>query len=203
MSQAMSDLEKFINYEDAMAPLIRAALVHYQFETIHPFLDGNGRVGRMLILLCLMEWGLLHSPVLYVSYFLKKNQWEYYGKLETVRTSGNYEQWILFFLEAVRHAATDATENIKILRSLLQRDSSLVHALRTNRENSQRLFNHLVSHPIVTVRSIKEALNIGRNTSQRCIGELVDLGILHETTNQARNRIFSYEAYLSVLRKDT
>ena len=116
MVSGMSALEKFINEEDGIDPLIKTALVHYQFETIHPFLDGNGRVGRLLILLCLMEWGLLHSPVLYVSYFLKKNQWEYYDRLAGVRNSGDFEQWVLFFLEAVHRGAADAIENIKKLR---------------------------------------------------------------------------------------
>jgi len=203
VQQAMSDLEKYINAEDANAPLIRAALIHYQFETIHPFLDGNGRMGRLLILLCLMEWGLLQSPILYVSYFLKKNQWEYYGKLGNVRTSGNYEQWVLFFLEAVHHAAADAVENILILRDLQQKNIALIQSQIKNHDNALKLFQHITAHPIISIKSAIEALGVSRGTTQKCVNELVELGILRETTKQARNRIFAYEDYLAILRKDT
>ena len=203
MQQAMSDLEKYINAEDANAPLIRAALIHYQFETIHPFLDGNGRIGRLLILLCLMEWGLLHSPILYVSYFLKKNQWEYYGKLGNVRTSGNYEQWVLFFLEAVHHSAADAVENILLLRDLQQKNLALIQSQIKNCDNALKLFQHITAHPIISIKSAVEALEVSRGTAQKCVNDLVELGILRETTKQARNRIFAYEDYLAILRKDT
>lgn len=203
MQQAMSNLEKYINAEDSNAPLIRAALIHYQFETIHPFLDGNGRIGRLLILLCLMEWGLLHSPILYVSYFLKKNQWEYYGKLGNVRTSGNYEQWVLFFLEAVHHAAADAVENILLLRDLQQKNLALIQSQIKNCDNALKLFQHITAHPIISIKSAIEALGVSRGTAQKCVNDLVELGILKETTKQARNRIFAYEDYLAILRKDT
>jgi len=203
MQEAMSDLEKYINAESLEDPLIKAALVHYQFETIHPFLDGNGRIGRLLILLCLMEWGVLHSPILYVSYFLKKNQWEYYGKLGNVRDSGNYEQWILFFLEAVHSAASDAVENIHRLRALHQKNIDEVRKCSRSRETTERLFEYLQGHPIITVNSVREALGVSRGTAQICVANLERLGILHETTRKARNRVFAYAEYLDILRNGT
>ena len=118
MQNAMSDLEKYMNENVEYDPLIRVALIHYQFETIHPFLDGNGRIGRLLILLYLMEQGLICKPVIYISYFLKKNQIEYYDRISEVRRTGNFEQWIKFFLEAVRKAASDSLESIGKLTRL-------------------------------------------------------------------------------------
>ena len=203
MQEAMSALEKYIHSDASQDPLIKAALVHYQFETIHPFLDGNGRIGRLLILLCFMEWGILHSPILYVSYFLKKNQWEYYGKLGTVRDTGNYEQWILFFLEAVNSAATDAVENIHRLRRLYQKNLDLVCSCSRSKEKTANLFAFLQGHPIITVNMVRDALSVSRATAQICVSNLVQIGILRETTNKARNRIFAYAEYLDILRKDT
>lgn len=118
MNRAMSDLERYMNEGDDYDPLIRIALIHYQFETIHPFLDGNGRVGRLIILLYLMVQGLLDKPVIYISYFLKKNQIEYYDRISEVRRSGNYEQWVAFFLEAVSAAAKDSLVTIEALSEL-------------------------------------------------------------------------------------
>lgn len=202
MADAMSDLEKFIHAEDGTDPLIKAALVHYQFETIHPFLDGNGRIGRMLILLCLEEWGLLHSPVLYVSYFLKKNQWEYYGRLAQVRETGNYESWVLFFLEAVHAAAENAVESVHALRSLFRRDAESVHASCRPGSHAAQLFSMLASAPIVTARIVSERLGISRSSAQQSITALVRAGILAETTNRRRSRVYAYSAYLDILRKD-
>ena len=126
MITAMSDLEKFMNENEDYDALIRIALIHYQFETIHPFLDGNGRIGRLMILLYLMEQKLLSYPVIYISYFLKKNQIEYYDRISEVRRSGNYEQWVIFFLEAVSAAAKDSLATIEQLSALHDTCSYLI-----------------------------------------------------------------------------
>ena len=118
MVECMSDLEKFMNDDDEMDPLIKAALLHYQFETIHPFLDGNGRVGRLLITLYLMSEQVISSPVLYLSCFLKSNRIEYYDRMSEVRKAGNYEQWVKFFLRGLAETADDATETIDRLQAL-------------------------------------------------------------------------------------
>ena len=203
MQNAMSNLEKYINLEENTDPLVRAALVHYQFETIHPFLDGNGRIGRMLILLCFMEWGILQTPILYVSYFLKKNQWEYYGKLATVRDTGNYEQWVLFFLEAVTAAARNAVETIESLQNLSEFNLEKIRKVSRKGSYAENLLLSLSAHPIVTVKSVAEVLDVSRNTAQKAILFLVDNGILKETTNRSRNRVFAYTQYLDILRQGT
>lgn len=203
MIVAMSDLEKYMNYSEEYDPLIRAALIHYQFETIHPFLDGNGRIGRLLILLYLMETNLLKKPVIYVSYFMKKNQLEYYDRIGEVRRTGNYEQWINFFLEAVSAAASDAVLSIQQLSNLHDKNIALLPIAKRTKDNLRLVFDYIEQYPIVDIKHTAEALNLSYNTVSTAVKKLVGLGILHETTNYARNRVFTYEEYLHILRKDT
>ena len=203
MAEAMSDLEKYINGNEEYDPLIRAALIHYQFETIHPFLDGNGRIGRLLILLYLMEKGLLKKPVIYVSYFMKKNQVEYYDRISEVRRTGNYEQWINFFLEAVSAAAEDAVESIRALSDLHEKNVALLPRSVRSKDNLRLVFDYIEQYPIIDIKRTAQALQISYNTVSGAVSKLLDLGILRETTNASRNRVFAYEAYLQILRKDT
>ena len=203
MTEAISDLEKYINENDKYDPLVRAALIHYQFETIHPFLDGNGRIGRLLILLYLMDKKLLSKPVLYVSFFLKKNQVEYYDRISEVRRSGNYEQWVRFFLEAVCKAAEDASSSIERLAELHERDlDKLPHSSR-GRDNTRALFDYLEQHPIINVKKTADDLGVSFNTAASAIRKLIGVGILKERTNFVRNRIFAYDEYLNILREGT
>ena len=203
MQSAMSALEKYMNENDEYDPLIQAALLHYQFETIHPFLDGNGRIGRLLVLLFLMERGMLEKPLIYISYFLKKNQVEYYDRISEVRRSGNYEQWVKFFLEAVESAATDASKSIAQLSALHVRN--LLRLPRSNRskDNLLAVYYYIEQHPIIDIKRTAIELDISYNTAATAIKKLVGFGILRETTNAARNRVFAYEEYLAILRKDT
>lgn len=203
MQNAMSDLEKYINENVEYDPLIRVALIHYQFETIHPFLDGNGRIGRLLILLYLMEQGLLAKPVIYISYFLKKNQVEYYDRISEVRRSGNYEQWVRFFLEAVSKAAADSLETIQKLSSL--HDTNIEKLPKTTRakDNLRAVFDYIEQYPIIEIKRTAQELDISYNTVATAVKKLMELGILQETTNVARNRVFAYGEYLEILRKDT
>ena len=203
MQNAMSDLEKYINENVEYDPLIRVALIHYQFETIHPFLDGNGRIGRLLILLYLMEQGLLAKPVIYISYFLKKNQVEYYDRISEVRRSGNYEQWVRFFLEAVSKAAADSLETIQKLSSL--HDTNIEKLPKTTRakDNLRAVFDYIEQYPIIEIKRTAQKLDISYNTVATAVKKLMELGILQETTNVARNRVFAYGEYLEILRKDT
>ena len=203
MENAMSDLEKYINENSEYDPLIRIALIHYQFETIHPFLDGNGRIGRLLILLYLMEQGLLAKPVIYISYFLKKNQVEYYDRISEVRRSGNYEQWIRFFLEAVSKAAIDSMESINQLLDLHEKNVSLLPKTNRSKDNLRILFDYIEQYPIIDIKRTANELSVSYNTVSTAVNKLVELGILRETTNAARNRVFAYEDYLKILRKDT
>ena len=203
MTVAMSELEKYINNNEEYDPLIRSALIHYQFETIHPFLDGNGRIGRLLILLYLVQQELLNQPVLYVSYFLKKNQIEYYDRISEVRRSGNYEQWVRFFLEAVYAAASEASDSIRKLSDLHERNLSLLPVSNRKIDHVRRLFDYLEQHPIIDIKRTASALDASYNTVASAVQKLVNLGIIHETTNAARNRVYAYQEYLDILRKDT
>lgn len=203
MQTAMSDLEKYINENVDYDPLIRAALIHYQFETIHPFLDGNGRIGRLLILLYLMEQRLIEKPVIYISYFLKKNQIEYYDRISEVRRTGNFEQWIRFFLEAVSKAASDSLEAIRQLSVLHDTNVEKLPKTTRSKDNLRAVFDYIEQYPIIDIKRTAKKLEVSYNTVAAAVRKLVELGILQETTNAARNRVFAYEEYLAILRKDT
>lgn len=203
MEEAMSDLERYMNENVEYDTLIRAALIHYQFETIHPFLDRNGRIGRLLILLYLMEQKVLSKPVIYISYFLKKNQVEYYDRISEVRRSGNFEQWIKFFLEAVSKAATDSLESIRQLSILHDKNIARLPISNRKKDNLRAVFEYIEQYPIIDIKKTAKELGISYNTAATVVKKLVELGILQETTNKARNRVFAYEEYLDILRKDT
>lgn len=200
---AMSELEKFMNENEDYDALIRIALIHYQFETIHPFLDGNGRVGRLMILLYLLEQKLLSLPVIYISYFLKKNQIEYYDRISEVRRTGNYEQWVIFFLEAVSAAAKDSLETIEQLSALHDKNIALLPKTNRKIDNLRILFDYIEKYPIIDIKHTSEQLNVSYNTVSSAVRKLQDLGILKETTNSARNKVFAYSDYLDILKKDT
>ena len=203
MNDALTDLERYMNDGDDYDPLIRIALIHYQFETIHPFLDGNGRVGRLMILLYLMEQGYISKPIIYISYFLKKNQIEYYDRISEVRRSGNYEQWVAFFLEAVSAAAKDSLATVEKLSELHDRNSGKLPITTRTNDNVRRVFDYIEQYPIIDIKRTAAALEVSYNTASAAVGKLVHVGILKETTNAARNRVFAYEEYLKILRKDT
>lgn len=203
MNLSMSDLEKYMNADDDLDTLIRAGLIHYQFETIHPFLDGNGRVGRMLIILFLIEKGLLSSPVLYISYFLKMNRLEYYDRLSEVRNRGNYEQWVKFFLRAVLESAEDATATIDRLEALRNKNAALIHEKGKATKNTLRLLDYLEANPIIEISKTAKALGLAFNTTSDAIKRLEKTGILVQSAGQQRNRIYSYKAYLELLRDGT
>lgn len=203
MINAMSELEKYINADDDLDALVRAALIHYQFETIHPFLDGNGRVGRLMVTLFLMEKNVLTSPALYISYFLKKNRIEYYDRMTEVRTKGNYEQWIKFFLQAIIESAGDAAAAVDELTALHNLSVSIISEMGRASKSAMLVFNYLEANPIVDIRKTAKALDITFNTASNAISRLVDAGILARTSNASRNRTFAYEAYLDILRRGT
>ncbi len=203
MTEAMSDLEKYINTDDKLNVLIRASLIHYQFETIHPFLDGNGRVGRLLITLFLLENKVLTTPALYISYFLKKNRVEYYDRMTEVRNSGNYEQWVKFFLQALIESAEDACLTIDDLTALHDKNVVVIARLGRAAKNAMMLFDYLEKNPIIEIGKTCEALGLTFNTVSGAVKRLTDIGILKQTRSVSRNRTFAYEEYLAVLRKGT
>ena len=203
MIQAMSDLEKYINDNDELDVLIRAGLIHYQFETIHPFLDGNGRIGRLLITLFLMDKKILSTPALYISYFLKKNRIEYYDRMNEVRLKGNYEQWIKFFLEAVYESAKDAVETIDKLTSLHDNYCLKIKGLGRRAKNAMRVFEYLESNPIIEIQKTSKELNMAFNTVSSVVKDLCAISVLEQTSTQSRNRTFAYKEYLEILKEGT
>jgi len=203
MTVAMSDLEKYINDDDGLDVLIRAALIHYQFETIHPFLDGNGRIGRLLITLYLMDKGVLTTPALYISYFLKKNRIEYYDRMSEVRRNGNYEQWIKFFLQAIYESAEDATDTIDKLMVLHDKNIAAVSGMGRASKTALRLFAYLEGNPIIEIQKTAAALDTTFKTVSDSVRRLCEMGILTQNSGEQRNRTFSYAAYLDILREGT
>ena len=204
MQTAMSDLEKYMNGDDSLDPLIQAALIHYQFETTHPFLDGNGRVGRLLITLFLMEKGILSRPALYISYFLKMNRIEYYDRMTQVRKTGDYEQWVMFFLQALSDSAGDAIQTIDALTALHNQSVARLGAFSTRQQtNLLKLFAYIETNPIIDIQKTAAALGLSYNTVSKMVTILVDEGILRQTDKAGKAKIYSYADYLDILRKDT
>lgn len=200
----MSSLEKYMNDDDSLDPLIQVALIHYQFETTHPFLDGNGRVGRLLITLYLMEKKILSTPALYISYYLKMNRIEYYDRMTQIRKTGDYEQWVLFFLHALTASAEDAIETIDRLTSLHQHSMEKISALSPRQQiNVTKLFSYLERNPIIEVQKTAAALNLSYNTISTAIRLLIQNQILVQADTHGRTKVYSYAAYLDILRKDT
>lgn len=204
MQTAMSDLEKYMNGDDSLDPLIQAALIHYQFETTHPFLDGNGRVGRLLITLFLMEKGILSHPALYISYFLKMNRIEYYDRMTQVRKTGDYEQWVMFFLQALSDSAGDAIQTIDALTALHNQSVAKLGAFSKRQQtNLLKLFAYIETNPIIDIQKTAAALGLSYNTVSKMVTILVDEGILRQTDKAGKARIYAYANYLDILRKDT
>ena len=199
MVECMSDLEKYMNGEDTLDTLIQAALIHYQFESIHPFLDGNGRVGRLLITLFLMEKKVLSSPALYISYSLKSNRIEYYDRMGEVRLKGNYEQWIKFFLRAVGESAQDAIITINELHRLHKDNYERIQTLGRARINATKLFEYLEENPIIDISKTAEALDLSYNTVSLAVKNLISLDILSKT----ESKTYAYTAYLDILKRGT
>ena len=202
--ECMSDFEQFMNDDDDMDPLIKAALLHYQFETIHPFLDGNGRVGRLLITLFLMGLNVISSPVLYLSCYLKLNRIEYYDRMSEVRKTGNYEQWIKFFLRGIAETSEDATETIDRLNALHQQSKAKLADVPTrSRQNIMNLLAYIERNPIIETVKTAAALGLSRNGTAKYIATLCNKDILKYSTKSGKALVFAYEEYLDILRKGT
>jgi Fic family protein len=203
LGRLLSDLEKYIRRHDDLPPLVRAALVHVQFETIHPYLDGNGRIGRLLITLLLEHWKLLSEPLLYLSLFFKRHRAEYYRLLNAVRLESDWESWVSFFLEGASTIADEAADTARDLFVLVNRDRARVLSVRNASVMAARLLDRLPRHPIVTIPAVVKLLDTTKPTAAKAVGVLEQLGILKETTGRRRDRTFSYSAYLDRLRAGT
>lgn len=204
MNATIENLEEYINRNIDIDPLIKIALIHYQFETIHPFLDGNGRIGRLSIILLLIQNKILNLPVLYISYYLKINRIEYYDRMTQVRESGDYEQWIKFFLHALAESSSDAIDTINKLIELHNTNIQKIKNCLISRKqtNALKILEYLESSPIIDISKTAIKLNVSYNTIASGIKELQNIGILVQKDKIGKNRIFAYEEYLSILRKD-
>lgn len=206
MNECLSDLEIYINENEEYDVLINAALIHYQFETIHPFLDGNGRIGRLLMVLYLLDKKVIETPALYLSYYLKENRIEYYDRMTAVRDTGNYEQWIKFFVEGIFISAKSAIETADELIQIKERDKKLIEDYEINlraKNTLNELYDYIISHPIIDIPNTAKILNLSYNTVSTAISRLENLNILFEITNQSRGKIYSYDSYLKILKRGT
>lgn len=184
-------------------PLIKAALAHVQFETIHPFLDGNGRLGRLLIALLLVEAKVMQYPLLYLSLHFKSNRSEYYDRLTRVRTHGDWEGWLRFFLRGVIHTAREATDTARQLLSLFEADRLRLGTLGRISGSALRLHEQLRARPVMTIAGAATATGVNRTSIVAAMAKLMELGIVRELTGYRRNRLFAYDAYLRLLSRDT
>ena len=202
VNELMSDLEKFLHNEEIFVPhLIKIAIAHYQFETIHPFLDGNGRIGRLMITLYLVGNGLLKKPSLYLSDFIEKNKSAYYEALTRVRTDNDLIHWVKFFLEAVISTANSGIDTFQKILSLKQEMDTIVVGFGKKAHNASKLIEYLYQKPIVSISEIVEPLGISKPTANSLIKEFEKKGILVEVTGYERNKLFAFEKYLNIYSK--
>ena len=199
----MAQLEQFIHgsTDGPRTPpvLVRAALAHVQFETIHPFLDGNGRLGRLLIVLMLIDAGVLQQPLLYLSLFFKQHRSHYYALLNRVRQDGDWEAWIDFFLEGVESTATAAVLTVQKLLDLFRTDEARLSGLGRSGPSARQVFAALCRRPLNSIGQLSATCGLSFPTTAKALQALVDLGIAHEITGGQRNRLFAYSAYLAIL----
>ncbi len=202
MRACLAALEEYLHTRSEESPLIRIALAHVQFETIHPFLDGNGRLGRLLVALLLEEWGLLDARLLYLSLHFKRHQMEYYRRLDAVRTAGDWEGWVHFFLEGVCASAQEAVQSSRKLFQLIDKDRRRLLDSPKAVVPAIRLFEFLPNHPAVTSNQVVKLLKTTKPTAGKAIDVLVALGILDNKTGAKRNRVFGYKKYMDILIED-
>lgn len=205
LADCWAALERFINdVPNQTAPVIKAALAHVQFETIHPFMDGNGRLGRLLIPLILVEAGVLKEPLLYLSVFFKRHRDTYYRLLQQVRMTGNWEAWLLFFADAITATANQAVNTAQALNRLLDTDKARLSALGRLSGSAMQVLDALFAHPIQNIAALAVATSLTPATIGKVLEALqAQLGIVHELTGQKRNRVYAYSAYITLLNQDT
>lgn len=200
----MGSLERFLNDEtDGLPTLIRAGLAHVQFETIHPFLDGNGRVGRLLITFLLCQARVLREPLLYLSLYLKQNRDTYYSLLDSVRRTGDWEAWLAFFLEGVRVTADSAVATAERLEVLFREDRERIGAAGRRAGSALRVHEALKARPLASLQDVSTRTGLSFPTAGTSMDLLLDLGIARELTGNRRNRVFAYDRYLKVLSEGT
>ncbi len=204
MHDSLSNLEFFIHHDKTLDALVKIALIHYQFETIHPFLDGNGRIGRLLISILLKHYGILEADTLYLSYYLKRNRIEYYDRLMDVRLKGHYEAWINFFVDGIIEVSKHALNTIESILNLREKHLKQLKKLQGKKQQTALLlFEYLESHPIMDITQASTGIGKAFNTVSKAVDTFIELGILKQVDGHKRYRIFAYESYLDILRDGT
>jgi Fic family protein len=202
--ECMGALEKFLHDDPVPTPtLIKAALAHVQFETIHPFLDGNGRLGRLLITLLLCSENALREPLLYLSLYFKAHRAEYYDLLQKVRTEGDWESWIRFFLTGVKETGDQAAATARRVLQLFEADRQRIQAIGKPAGSALRVHHHLKSKPMATVQAAARALNLTEPTVRSSFMHLAKLGVAQEISGRQRGQVFAYQAYVRILNEGT
>ena len=203
LANCWAELERFLNdVPEATDPLIKAALAHVQFETIHPFMDGNGRLGRLLIPLILVAANVLSEPLLYLSVFFKKHRQVYYDRLQQVRISGDWESWLLFFVDAVAETANHAVNTAQQLNQLRQIHRDLLTSLGRMAPSAHQVLDVLFEYPIANINTLVKHGNITAATAGKVMEKLAQLALVRELTGQKRNRVFAYSAYIEILNQE-
>ncbi len=196
---ALGALEQFLHHDDSLPPLVRIALAHVQFETIHPFLDGNGRVGRLLITFLLTEGGILQKPVLYLSHYFKQHRQEYYDHLQAVRDRGEWEAWLRFFLRGVAEVAAQSAETARrILQMREEHRAAITTRFGRAAGNGHKVLESLFDRPIVSVREVESLIGTTYTAANTTVSRLVEIGVLQEVTGHARHRRFRYAPYIAL-----
>jgi Fic family protein len=203
LSKLLSELEKFIHGHSDLHSLVKIALVHAQFETIHPYLDGNGRIGRLLTVMLLQHWKILDEPLLYLSLYLKRNQKEYYQHLTAIRVEGDWESWVHFFLNGIVQISEEAKNCALRLNKLISTDREKILKFNTTSVQALRLFELLPTSPIFTTSKAVSLLNSTKPTTAKAIEVLMSVGILTEESGRKRDRVFRYNSYVSILSEGT
>lgn len=202
--ECLGDLETFVHTRTPDLPLlVKAALIHVQFESIHPFLDGNGRLGRLLITFMLCANSALKEPILYLSLYFKSHRQQYYDLLQRVREQGDWETWLEFFLSGVKETSDQAAETARQILALFEKDRNRIEELGRPAASALRVHQYLQSKPLLSVPTAAENLNLSRPTIRKSLSHLVELGIVRETTGRQRGRLFVYDGYLAILNQGT
>lgn len=203
--ELINELEIFINNDTTLPPLIKAGLAHVQFETIHPFLDGNGRVGRLLIVAMLIESGILDEPIIYPSYLFRQRQFDYYMLLDGVRTNGDFESWIKFYLSVIKDSAIDAytrAQDLELLNeNIIKNISSAKHGIKML-EAKLAALPILFEYPVIDITTLSEKLSVSYNTANKIITYFVEIGSLEEQTEQKRGKLFKFKPYFEILERE-
>jgi Fic family protein len=203
MRTSLGQWERFLHDDQPMPPLIKVGVAHAQFETIHPFLDGNGRVGRLLITFLLVERGVLSRPLLYLSHFFKQHRTEYYDRLQAVRDTGDWESWLKFFMTGVAEVASEATDTARQIAALREDHREIITSnLGRGAGKGLVLLEQLFFRPIVNVNTVMQIAGLSVARANALVGEFERIGLLRETTGRRRNRVFSYHPYVSLFSED-